>query len=209
MKLIILRLDLVNKQSPMSKGVTEIRINNHPCKGINLTTQPTQVRRAPRVATIHDAVKESGRVLPHPSVAFHACASADTPWVARTLSHCTPMKWGKVSSSSSTHEATKFGDSICPLCISTFNCLFIQTQPMRALTDIDGGYHLGAPNFRSNHSSSFPSSILPFSLIAPPLVSNYANISIILLNHIGPPSIERALSRADSNHLTSTICLYN
>jgi hypothetical protein len=25
-------------------------------------------------------------------------------------------------------------------------------------------------------------------------VSNYANHSIILLNHIGPPSIERALS---------------
>jgi hypothetical protein len=30
------------------------------------------------------------------------------------------------------------------------------------------GYHLGASNFRSNHSSSFPSSILSFPLIAPP-----------------------------------------
>jgi hypothetical protein len=30
------------------------------------------------------------------------------------------------------------------------------------------GYHLGAPNFRSDHSSSFPSCILPFLLIAPP-----------------------------------------
>jgi hypothetical protein len=69
----------------------------------------------------------------------------------------------------------------------------IQTQPMQALTDTGGGYHLGALNFRSDHSSSFPSSILPFYLIARP-VSNYANISIILLNHIGPPSIEMPLS---------------
>jgi hypothetical protein len=29
----------VNKPSPISEGVTEIRINNQPCKGINLTTQ--------------------------------------------------------------------------------------------------------------------------------------------------------------------------
>jgi hypothetical protein len=34
------------------------------------------------------------------------------------------------------------------------------------LTDTGRGYHLGAPNFRSDHSSSFPSSILPFPLIA-------------------------------------------
>jgi hypothetical protein len=49
-----------------------------------------------------------------------------------------------------------------------FNCLFIRTQPMRVLTDIGRGYHLGAPNVRSAHSPSFPSSILLFPLIAPP-----------------------------------------
>jgi hypothetical protein len=38
----------------------------------------------------------------------------------------------------------------------------------QSLTDTGGGYHLGAPNFRSDHSHSFPSSILHFSLIAPP-----------------------------------------
>jgi hypothetical protein len=83
MKLIILRLNTVNKPSPMSEGVTEIRINNQPCKGINLTTRYKQTWRTPRVATVHDAVKESGRVLPHPSAVFHAYASVDTPWVAR------------------------------------------------------------------------------------------------------------------------------
>jgi hypothetical protein len=47
-----------------------------------------------------------------------------------------------------------------------FKCLFIWTQPTRALNDTGKGYHLGAPNFRSNHSSFFPSSILHFPLIA-------------------------------------------
>jgi hypothetical protein len=73
-----------------------------------------------------------------------------------------------VSSNSVTHDATKFGHSICLVCVSTFKCLFIRIQPTRALNDTGGGYHLGAPNFRSDHSSSFPSSILPFPLIASP-----------------------------------------
>jgi hypothetical protein len=82
MQLIILRLNTANNISPMSEGVAKIRINNQPCKGINLITRHTQVRRAPRVTTVHDTVKESGRVLPRPSAVFHAYASTDTPWVA-------------------------------------------------------------------------------------------------------------------------------
>jgi hypothetical protein len=120
----------------------------------------------PLVATIHNMTKKLGRVLPHTSAIFHAYASADTPWVAQTLSHYTSVKRGKVSSNSSTHEATQFGDSICPVCISTFKCLFNRAQPTWALIDRGGGYHLGAPNIRSDHSSSFSSSILHFSLIA-------------------------------------------
>jgi hypothetical protein len=119
------------------------------------------------VAIVHDVVKESGWVLPHPSVIFHVYASADTQWVAQTLSHCTPVKRDKVSFSSSTHKATKFGDSIFLVRVSTFKCLFNRAHPMRALTDTSGGYHLEALNFRSDHSSSFTSSILFFSLIAP------------------------------------------
>jgi hypothetical protein len=166
MKLIILRLGAANKASPMSEGVTEIQINSQPCKGINLTTWHTWATEETWVVIVHDEVKESGRVLPHP--VFHVYASADTPRVTRALSHCTPVKWGKVSSNPLTDKVTKFGDSICPVCVSTFKCLFIRTQPTETLTDICGGYHLGAPNFRSDHSSSFPSSILPFPLIALP-----------------------------------------
>jgi hypothetical protein len=203
MKLIMLRLGATNKPSLIFESVMEIRINNQRCKGINLTTRHTQAWRAPRVATIHDVTKKPGRVLPHPGAVVHAYASTDIPWVAWTLSHFTSVKWGKVSSNSLKHEASHFGDSICPVCVTTFKCLFIWTQPMPGLIDTGGGYHLEALNMRSDHSPSFPSSILHFPLIAR-LVSNYANHSIILLNHIGPPSIERTLSRADSNHSSCT-----
>jgi hypothetical protein len=165
----------VNKPSPISEGVAEIWINSQLCKSLNLTTRHKQARKAPRVAIVHDAVIELGWVPPHPSVVFHTYASVNTPWVTRTLSHCTPVKQGKVSSNSLTHEATKFGYSICPVCVSIFKCLFIQTQPTWALIDTGGGYHLGASNFRSDHSSSFPSSILPLLQIAPPsLILNHS-----------------------------------
>jgi hypothetical protein len=63
MKVELLCLNTANKSSLISEGVAEIRINNQPCNCINLTTRHTQDRRTPRVATVHDTVKESGRVL--------------------------------------------------------------------------------------------------------------------------------------------------
>jgi hypothetical protein len=167
MKLIILRLGAANKPSPISEGVTEIWINSQPCKGINLTTRHTQARRAQRVATIHDEVKETIRANLTLVHVFHMYASTDTPWVAHALSHYTSVRYGMIASVSAAHDATQFEDSICLVCVSTFKCLFIQTQPMQALTDTGGGYHLGALNIRSDHSPSFPSCILHFPLIAP------------------------------------------
>jgi hypothetical protein len=167
MNLIILRLDSVNKPSPMSEGVAEIWIDSQPCKGINVTTRHAQARRAPRVAIIHDEVKET--IWAHLTLlhVFHVYASADTPWVAHALSHYTSVRYDRIAFVSATHDTTQFEDSICPVCVSTFKCLFIWTQSMWALTDTGGGYHLGAPNIISDHSSSFPSSILHFHLIAP------------------------------------------
>jgi hypothetical protein len=77
----------------------------------------------PRVATIHDAVKEMMRVLLTLVHVFHTYASADTPWVAHVLSHCTPIRYGRITFVSVVHDATQFGDSICPVCASTFQML--------------------------------------------------------------------------------------
>jgi hypothetical protein len=98
---------------------------------------------------------------------FQAYALADTLWVAHALSHFTSVRYGRIASISAAHGATWFGDSICPVCVSTFKCLFIRTQPTWALNDSSGGYHHGALNIRSDHSPSYPSSILHFPLIAP------------------------------------------
>jgi hypothetical protein len=174
MKVELLRLGAASKPSPISEGVMEIRINSQPCKVINLTTRHTQARRAPWVATIHDEVKETIRAdltLVH---IFHAY---DTPWVAYALSHFTSVRCGRISSVSTAQDATQFGDSICPVCVSILKCLFIRIQPTWALTDKGGGYHLGALNIRSDHSPSFPSSILHFPLIVPPgLILNHSII---------------------------------
>jgi hypothetical protein len=120
------------------------------------------------VATIHDEVKEMIRAHLTLVHVFHAYASSDTPWVAHALSHFTSIRYGRIASVSLAHDATQFGDSIYPICVSTFKCLFIRTQPTWALIDTGGGYHLKAPNIRSDHSSSFPSSIIPFPLFASP-----------------------------------------
>jgi hypothetical protein len=120
MKLIILCLDSTNKPSPISEGVTEIRINSQPCKGINLTTRHTQAWRASRVATVHNAVKETIRAHLTLVHIFHAYASVDTPLVAHALSHYTPVRHGRIASVSAVHDITQFGDFIYPVYVSTF-----------------------------------------------------------------------------------------
>jgi hypothetical protein len=99
---------------------------------------------------------------------FHAYASADTPWVAHALSHFTSVRYGRIASISAAHDATQFGDSICPVCINTFKCLFNWAQPTQTLINSGRGYNLEVLNITSDHSPSFPSSILHFPLIAPP-----------------------------------------
>jgi hypothetical protein len=136
MKLIILRLGAANKPSLISESVAEIQINSQPCKGIHLTTWHTQAWRAPRVATIHDEVK--GMIRAHLTLVhvFHAYASADTPWVAHALSHYTPVRYGRIASILAAHNATQFGDSICPICVITFQML-VHLDP----TDVGLNWH--------------------------------------------------------------------
>jgi hypothetical protein len=131
MKLELLYLNTANKPSPMPEGVAEIRINNQPYKCINLTIRHTRTRRAPRVATIHDEIKETIRAHLTLVHVFHAYFSADTPWVAHALSHFTPVTYGRIASVSAVHDTTQFGDSICLVCISTFQML-IQHGPTDA-----------------------------------------------------------------------------
>jgi hypothetical protein len=145
--------------------------------GMNLTTRHMQAWRVPRVATIHDEVKEMIRAHLTLVHVFHAYASVDTPWVAHALSHFTSVRYGRLAFVSAAYDTTQFGDSICLVCVSTFKCLFIWTQPTRALIDTGVGYHLEASNIRSDHSPSFQSSILHFPLIAlPSLILNHSII---------------------------------
>jgi hypothetical protein len=143
------------------------------------------------VATIHDVTKKLGRALPRPSAIFHACASADIPWVARTLSHCTPVKRGKVSSKSSTHEATKFGDSICPVCISTFQMLLHSEPTDASLNRHRRGLPPWSSEFIIHTILNLPIQYYPLSPNCPDRSPIMPSRTIILLNHIGPPLLEK------------------
>jgi hypothetical protein len=126
-----------------------------------------QARRAPRVATIHDVAKTSSRVLLRPNAFFHVYASVDTPWVSQTLSHYTSMKWGKVSSNSSTHEATHFGDSICPICVSTFQMLVQHGSTDAGLNQHRWGLPPWSSKYQVRPLPFLPIQCSPFPLIAP------------------------------------------
>jgi hypothetical protein len=79
-----------------------------------------QAKRAPRVATVHDVTKEMIRANLTLVHVFHAYASADTPWEAHALTHCTPIRYGRIVSVSVAHGAIQFRDSICLVRVSTF-----------------------------------------------------------------------------------------
>jgi hypothetical protein len=167
MKSIILCLNTANKPSHMSEGGAEIRINNQPCKGINLTTWHMQAQRAPWVATVHDTVKETIRAHLTLVHVFHAYASAHTPWVAHALSHYTHVRYGRISSVSAAHNATQFGDSICSVCISTFQILVQQGSTDAGLNRHRRGLLPWSSEYQIRPLPSFPSNILHFPLIAP------------------------------------------
>jgi hypothetical protein len=80
------------------------------------------------VAIVHDTVNETIRshlTLVH---VFHAYASVDTPWVAHALYHYTPVRYGRIAFISAAHDTIQFGNSIYPVCVSTFQML-IHSDP--------------------------------------------------------------------------------
>jgi hypothetical protein len=99
---------------------------------------------------------------------FHAYTSVDTQWVAHALSRCTPIRYGRIAFVSATQEATQFTGPKKSL-VRQYTTQSCSPGPDdRSVSNSGGGYHHGAPNFRSEHSPSFPSGILHFLLIAPP-----------------------------------------
>jgi hypothetical protein len=59
----------------------------------------------------------------------------------------TSMRYGRISSVSATHDATKFArPHKSHMRQYIIKSLFNRAQPMRALINIGGGYHLGASN---------------------------------------------------------------
>jgi hypothetical protein len=92
-----------------------------------------------------------------------------------------------------THRPMKLfslGIPYVPYASVNFKCLFIRTKPTWALINTDGGYHLGAPNFMIQTTFNLPiqySSLSPNCPARSPIMPSGI---IILLNHIGPPSLE-------------------
>jgi hypothetical protein len=156
------------------------------------------------VATIHDVVKETIRAHLTLVHVFHTYASADTPWVAHTLSHCTPVRYGRIASISMTHDATLFEDSICPVCIITFQTLVHSNPNDAGLNRHRRGLPPYNTEFMIKTTLNLPIQYSPFFPSCPahsPIMTT--------INHIGPPSIERALSQANSNHSSSIDSLHN
>jgi hypothetical protein len=112
-----------------------------PWKAINLITQHTRVKRAPRVTTVHNNYQRVKPGPPYPSAIFHAYVSADTPWVAETQSLCTPMKYDGVTSTSMTVEATQFAGPQEISYAPVHNQTCSPGLDDRSLINLGGGYH--------------------------------------------------------------------
>jgi hypothetical protein len=161
MKLIILRNDCNGQVLPISEGIAETR-QFKPCKGNNLTTWHTRPGRTPRVATVHNVVKETIRTHLTLVHVFHTYVSVDTPWVAHALSHFISVRYGMIAFISAAHKATQFAGSHKISYESVHNSNLLTGARWSVLNRHRRGYHLEVLNFRLDHSPSFSFSILHF-----------------------------------------------
>jgi hypothetical protein len=111
MKLIILCLDAANMHHPFPR-VSRRFESVYTLQGKNLTTPHTWAMRAPRVATVHNDYQRVELSRTHLTL---VPSSTHMPWRTHRgwpeHSHCTPMKYGGMSSNPATVEATQFGDT--------------------------------------------------------------------------------------------------
>jgi hypothetical protein len=167
------------------------------------------VLKTPQVATVQDAIKESGRVLPHPNAHLpHDISTGIRGWPM----HYPDVHPGDVVGYHPTRQPSKLlslWDPINPVWPVHNQCLFLRAQPTQSLIDTGRGYHLRSSEHENKPHSNFPSGILHFPLVDMPglILCHIPKVKTII--HIGPPSRERALSWAISNHSSSTDSLHN
>jgi hypothetical protein len=128
------------------------------------------------VATVHDAVKETIRAHLTLVHVFHAYASADTPWVAHALSHYTSVRYGRIAFVSVAPNATQFGDSICPVWVSTFQMLAHSDPTDAGLNRHKQGLSPWSSEFQIRPLPFLPIQYSPFSPNCParsPIMSFY------------------------------------
>jgi hypothetical protein len=136
---------------PYQRVIAEIRINSQPCKGINQTTRHTRARRAPRVVTVHNAIKKTIRAHLTLVHVFHTYTSADTLWVAHALSHFTPVRYDRIASVSAAHEATQFAGPHKIPYTPVHNSNLLIGARRSVINRHRRGYHLKSLNIRSDH----------------------------------------------------------
>jgi hypothetical protein len=116
---------------------------------------------------------------PHPSACLPCvCLSGHTVG-AHALSHCTPVRYGRIASVSAAHDVTQFGDSICPICVSTFQMLVHSdlidaglNRHRRELPPWSFEYHTRPLPFLPIQYSSFPPNCPSQSPIMPTIRSS-------------------------------------
>jgi hypothetical protein len=115
------------------------------------------------VATIHDVVKETIRAHLTLVRVLHVYASVDTPWVAHALSHYTHVLYGMIAFVVVAHNATQFGDSICPICVSTFQMLVHSDPTDAGLNRLRRGLPLWCSEYQIRPLPFLPIQYSPFS----------------------------------------------
>jgi hypothetical protein len=143
--------------SPICKGVAEIWINSHLAREITWQHDTREPQRQHKWPPFVMTIKRLGQVLPHPSAVFHAKTSTGSPWVDRTLSHCTSVKWGKLLSNSATVEAIKFvGPHNSHIHQYIINACCNGAQLTWSLIDTGGDYHLWSSKYKNRPLSLLP-----------------------------------------------------